>query len=182
MPPPTLESVYREHAGFVWRTLRRFGLSEADARDASQEVFLAVHRALPSFEGRCAMTTWLYAVCRSTVRDAKQRAFRKYEVSDDDGRAITRASTGDTPLAIAEERQRFAILLHLLSTLDPSQREVFALFELEGLRGEEISEMLEIPLATAHSRLRLARQAFREACARFQAAERFADRKNGVTS
>lgn len=177
-PPPALEAIYRTHAGFVWRTLRRLGLPEADARDASQEVFLTLHRTLPTFEGRCAISSWLYAICRSVARDARCRAYRRHEVGEEDARAIgrTEVPAEPTPLTITEEKQRFGVLLAILEELDVSQREVFALFELEGLRGNEIAEMLAIPLGTVHSRLRLARHAFREACARFQAAEQFVER------
>ena len=183
-PKPKLEDVFRAHAAFIWRTLRRYGLSEADARDASQEVFLVVNRSLPGFEGRCAMQTWLYAICRSVARDSKRRAFRRYEVGEDAAglNALDARGAGvQTPFALTEEKQKFTILLRILADLDDAQREVFALFELESLAGEDIAEILGLPLGTVHSRLRLARQAFQKACARFQAAEKFAEQRTGVS-
>lgn len=175
--PPTLQEIYRAHAGFVWRVIRRSGLSEADSRDACQEVFLTVHRALPTFEGRSAMTTWLYAICRSVVRDWRKRAYRRYErvdseLAEDPGREST--------LPPAEgEAQRLQILSTILGQISDAQREVFELAELEGLSGPEIAEMLNLPIGTVYSRLRLARDAFREACARFQASTRFVEQRAG---
>ena len=57
---------------------------------------------------------------------------------------------------------------------DFDQRTVFVLFELEGMKGDEIAAMLDIPAGTVASRLRLAREAFQRAVSRLQARERFA--------
>lgn len=78
----TLEEIYEEHADFVWRTLRRLGVPEGDAPDATQEVFLAVHRTLAQFEGRSSIATWLFTICRSVERDRRRRAHRRHEVAD----------------------------------------------------------------------------------------------------
>ncbi|PKN48753.1 MAG: RNA polymerase sigma factor, partial [Deltaproteobacteria bacterium HGW-Deltaproteobacteria-20] len=43
--------LYDANLPFVWRSLRRLGVSEAEAADAAQEVFLVIHRKLPEFEG-----------------------------------------------------------------------------------------------------------------------------------
>ena len=64
-----LEQIYERHADFVWRTLRRLGVSEADGRDAAHDVFLIVHQHLGRFEGRSSLGTWLFAICRSVARD-----------------------------------------------------------------------------------------------------------------
>ena len=50
-----------------------------------------------------------------------------------------------------------------VASLSDACREVFVLYELERMEGSEIAEILEIPLNTVWSRLRLARTAFREA-------------------
>jgi len=174
-----LEEVYRVHAPFVWRTLRRHGLSETDAQDASQEVFLAVHRALPSFEGRCSMTTWLYTICRSVARDWRGRACRRREVPDA-GETAAASRADQTPHSVIEERQRFAVLLRLLSELDAEQREVFALHELEAMSAREIAAALALPEGTVASRLRLARVSFQRACRRHQSAASFVAQRLGV--
>ena len=53
------------------------------------------------------------------------------------------------------------------------QRAVFTLFELEGMTGAEIAELLEVPIPTVHSRLRLAREVFHGVVARARDRERF---------
>jgi hypothetical protein len=62
-----LEQIYERHADFVWRTLRRLGVAEGDARDATHDVFLIVHAELARFEGRSSLNTWLFTICRSVA-------------------------------------------------------------------------------------------------------------------
>src|SRR5688572_4381310 len=71
--------LFDQHAAFVTRVLRRFGVAEADAADACQEVFLVVLRKLPEFEGRAAHRTWLYRICVCVAADYRKRAHRRYE-------------------------------------------------------------------------------------------------------
>jgi RNA polymerase sigma-70 factor, ECF subfamily len=169
--PMTVEELYQRHADLVWRTLRRFGVREADAADAVQDVFLTVHRSLDQFEGRSAVTTWLYMICRSVARDRRRRAHVIHEVADDD--AIARRADGRADSAQKLELgERLRLLEAALDAMPETQREVFVLFELEGLSGEEIGQVTETAVPTVFSRLRLARTAFQDFVARFDARER----------
>jgi RNA polymerase sigma-70 factor (ECF subfamily) len=160
----TLEAIYRQHASFVWKTLRQLGLDETEAEDAMQEVFLTVHRALPGFEGRSSMTTWLFTICRSTARDRRNRAYRRREVSDEEAIEREEDRGGDASRAV-EQSQQLRALQEILGRMSAEQREVFVLFELQAMSGEEIAETLQIPLGTVYSRLRLARGVFQSAVA-----------------
>jgi RNA polymerase sigma-70 factor (ECF subfamily) len=165
----TVERIYELHADFVFRTLRALGVPFRDVGDATQEVFLAVHRTLSGFEERCSMKTWLFTICRSVARDRRRRAHQRYEVVD--GALVNdEPDEGADMLARIEHRQRVAELDAILATMDEDQRLVFVLFEIEAMTGAEISEALGIPLGTAYSRLRLARTTFRAAVLRRRAA------------
>ncbi len=61
---PPFREVYEEHVSMVWRTLQRVGVPSAALDDVAQEVFLSVHRALPTWEGRGSMRSWIYSVAR----------------------------------------------------------------------------------------------------------------------
>jgi RNA polymerase sigma-70 factor, ECF subfamily len=169
----TLEHAYELHADFVWRTLARLGVAEADSMDAVHEVFLLVHRHLARFEGRSSLRTWLFALCRTVARDARRRARRdRLLFAEEDEDAIDlRADVARAQ----ENRERVELLEQLLATMESSQRNVFILFELETMTGEEIADVLSIPLGTVYSRLTLARRSFRQALERHQAKERFDD-------
>ncbi len=167
----TVEQVYAQHADFAWRILRRLGVPEHDLPDATQEVFLAVHRTLGSFEGRSSITTWLFTICRSTARDRRRRASTRHEVVPDDNRIDGEIDLQADVHQAAETNERLVLLESILGGLEPEQRAVFILFEIESMTGDEISHVLSIPLGTVYSRLGLARKAFRQALARHQARE-----------
>lgn len=167
----TVEEIYEAHAEFVWRTLRRLGVPESDVADAVQDVFLAVHRSLPRFEGRSAVTTWLFAICRGVARDRRRRAHVRYEVGDDVAIARERDLAPDA-IARLDVSDRARLLAAALDAMDDDQREVFVLFELEGLGGEAIAEMVGAKTSTVYTRLRLARDSFERFVARHRARER----------
>lgn len=170
MTPPSLQlrAVYEENFQFVWRSLRRLGIAEADVPDAVQDVFIVVHRKLPEFEGRSKLTTWLFGICLRVARDRQKLAYGRRRVDDEDAVSTFVDDSVDVA-ADLERKQGLELLEAILDAMPLEQRAVFTLFELEGLTGEAIAEALEIPLGTTYSRLRLAREAFQRAVTRLRA-------------
>jgi RNA polymerase sigma-70 factor (ECF subfamily) len=164
--PVAFEPAYRAHFAFVWRALKRLGVPERDLPDAAHDVFLVVHARLAEFDFRHRLTTWIYAICLRIASDRRRKAATRYEVLDD---PCEPAAAVDPELA-----ERRALLGRCLDAMPLEQRAAFTLFELEGLTGEEVAALLDIPAATAHSRLRLARETFRRALKREEAREHFA--------
>ncbi len=151
------DAVYDEHADFVWRNLRRLGVSEASLDDAFQDVFVVVHRRLPEWEGRAQMTTWLFAIARRVASSHRRKAARSAHRTESLG--AEPEGPADTFAALSRQRAAAAVM-EILEAMDEDKRIVFALVELEGLSVPEIAKMLEININTAYSRLRLARVAF----------------------
>jgi len=174
-----LEQIYERHADFVWRTLRRLGVAETEARDAAHEVFLIVHAKLASFEGRSSLSTWLFAICRGVARDFRIRARRGAVLEQGDELDDEIDLRADVSRRF-EHNERLAELERIMSTLPSEQRNVFILFEIESLTGAEIAEALQVPLGTVYSRLQLARKGFREELERSRARERFSHEKSGT--
>jgi RNA polymerase sigma-70 factor, ECF subfamily len=162
----TFEQVYAEQFRFVWRALRSLGTSENDIHDAVQEVFLAVHRKLDEFEGRSQLESWLFGICLRVASNFRRRAHRRHEVATEPGSIEFPDERVD---GAAERNLNLRLLESILGEIPESQRAVFVLFEIEGRQGDEIAGLLEIPLGTVYSRLRLARDEFRRALARRQA-------------
>jgi RNA polymerase sigma-70 factor, ECF subfamily len=171
----TLAEIYEKHVDFVWRCLRRQGVPPADAADAIQEVFLAVHRTLASFEGRASLPTWLFTICRSVARDRRERAHRRHEVPSAErlGEVDERADAS----ARLEHNARLSLLETILSAMEPDLRDVFVLYEIEDMTGEEIGQALSVPLGTVYSRLQVARAAFKRQVVRIEAAEARAEER-----
>jgi RNA polymerase sigma-70 factor (ECF subfamily) len=123
------------------------------------------------------MTTWLFGICMRVASERRRSARARREVlvaGEGAGDPIASArDAGPDAERATERRQQRALLDRILDALSLDQRAVFVLFELEEKSGDEIAELLDIPTGTVHSRLRLAREAFRAALARLQASERF---------
>jgi RNA polymerase sigma-70 factor, ECF subfamily len=164
----TFEELYHQHFEFVWRTLRHLGVRVADLPDVAQEVFIIVHRRLPDFEGRAKATSWLFRICMNAARNQRRRAHVRREALDP-APIESAAMPALNPTSRLEETEDLELFELALDTLDADQRAAFVLFELVGLSGPDLAETLEIPLGTAYSRLRLARDAFRRAILRERA-------------
>jgi RNA polymerase sigma-70 factor (ECF subfamily) len=154
--------IYDAQFAYVWRSLRRLGVADANLRDAVQDAFVVVHRRLPDFEGRAKVTTWLFRICLRIAKDYRRRAHVRREVLDESHFPALSDPKANAEHAL-EQRQDLQIFDAALDQLDFDKRSVFILFELEEMTGDQIAELLEIPLGTVYSRLRLAREAFRHA-------------------
>jgi RNA polymerase sigma-70 factor, ECF subfamily len=165
----SLRDVYRDHYRTVWMSLRRLGVREDDVADATQEVFLVVHRKLAEFEGRSQLKTWLFGISMRVARDRRRKASFRLETSSD--QLDAEAARGTLALAQdahAERNEARKTLEKVLEEMSPVHRVVFIMFELEGSSGEEIAETLGLPIGTVRSRLRLARETFERSAARIQ--------------
>jgi RNA polymerase sigma-70 factor (ECF subfamily) len=168
---PAFDDVYAAHVELVWRVLRTFGVSETHIEDAVQDVFIVVHRRLGEWQGKAAITTWLFSIARRVAANHRRRDKRTEPLVEDAASGVIRGVAGDAaaasaagdPFAEASRAQAAATVLAILDQLDEAKRSVFALVELEQLPVPEVAHMLGINLNTAYSRLRLARQAFEAA-------------------
>ena len=69
---PSFEEVYQQYYNYTSRTLRHMGVPFEDVEDAAQEVWLAVHRQLPLFEGRSSLRTWLFGIVVNVARNRRR--------------------------------------------------------------------------------------------------------------
>jgi RNA polymerase sigma-70 factor (ECF subfamily) len=153
-----LDAVYRQHAGFVWRAVRRLGVPEEAAEDVVHEVFLVVRRRLPDYDGRAALSSWLFGIARgvaSNHRRGESRAQRRLEL-------VAPPPSPDTPEEQARKQQAAALVRSFLEGLDRDKRLVFELSDIEGMKGREIADALDVNVNSVYSRLRAARKLFRE--------------------
>jgi len=69
VPPLDFDEVYRHHAGFVHRMVRRLGVHEAAVEDVMHDVFMVVQRRIGEYDGRASCRTWLHHLARGVVRN-----------------------------------------------------------------------------------------------------------------
>jgi RNA polymerase sigma-70 factor (ECF subfamily) len=154
-----IERLVLDHFDFIWRLLRRFGLEPSDADDAAQEVFIVAARRVASIE-RGRERPFLYGTALRVLANVRRGMRRRRET---DGDVLAELPTTSRPVdeLIDDERAR-AELDQLLAQLPPELRRVLVLAEIEGLSVPEIASLESIPLGTAASRLRRARERLRE--------------------
>jgi len=157
------DAVYEAYFDFVWRSLRRLGVPEAQLDDAAQDVFLVVYRRLPEFEARSTLKTWLFGIVLRVVSKLRRTERRK----------PTEPLTGEpadarraAPEELTESAEAARLVRELLTELGEDRRAVFVLAELEEMTAPEISVALSVNLNTVYSRLRAARRDFDAALAR----------------
>jgi RNA polymerase sigma-70 factor, ECF subfamily len=164
---PPFETIYNQYFDFVWAMTLRLGVARAATDDVVQEIFMVVHARLSTLREPASLRSWIYGIVRRTVSDHhRSQRTRAAFGSTFEAEASLRQPSQQTPLDLTEQSDQVKVLQSLLDELDPAKREVFVLAELEELSVPEIAEALEIPLNTAYSRLRLAREAFEQRLAR----------------
>ena len=156
---PDFTAVYRAHFPYVIRALRRLGIREADLPDLAHDVFVVVHRKLSTFDPSRPMKPWLFGIAFRTALDKKRKhaSFREALSADAGERDVSPAPAAD---ALVEAREAHDVVMRALNALNEDQRAVFVMHELEGLSMPEICEVVDAPINTLYSRLRLARDAF----------------------
>ena len=148
--------LYEAHVDHVIHHVGRLLGPRAEVEDAVQEVFVRVHKSLRDYRGDSQFSTWLYRVTRNVAIDHLRK--RKKTVSLDDWRTLRAHGNAWKRL---EARDQLRALYAALEKLNIDYREAFLLYEVEGLKLREISEMMDVPIGTAASRVRRAREELR---------------------
>lgn len=168
-PPPKVLSfldVYEQYVDFAWASARRLGVPPESMDDVVQEAFIVVHQRLHTLHRPEAIRSWVYGIVRRTVSHYHRARRAKSAAGAPTIDADSIETDLRTPFELAEQSDQVKLLESLLLELTPLQREVFVLAEIEELSAPEIAEALNIPLNTAYSRLRVARQVFDAALAK----------------
>ncbi|MCL2747097.1 MAG: sigma-70 family RNA polymerase sigma factor [Oscillospiraceae bacterium] len=163
------ETLVKNYEKQVYSLALRMSRNRDDAYDLSQEVFLRVYRALPSFMGDSSFSTWLYRlshnICLDHLRKTKRRRELPLTLPSEDGGEERERDLPDTrydPERQWEKKELQEAIAHAMGSLRPDQRAVLTLREIQGLSYDEIADVLALPAGTVKSRLARAREALRE--------------------
>jgi len=150
-----------------WRMLG----NEADARDASQEVFLRVYKYLKRYDQNQDFFAWLYRitvnVCHDVLKKRMQQADRVVPIESDAGVvALDVASSRDDAEQILLTRQRRELIGQAIATLPHKERASILLRDVEGFSTEAVAEILRSSATTVRSQISSARKKIRDYCRR----------------
>ena len=154
--------------------LYRFGLRMCgnvdDAGDVAQESLISMARSVRAFRGDASVSSWLYTIARRFCIKKRRRskfAPTREESLDAPATDLSQqlADPRPNPEETATNRELAAALTHAIDALEPSQREVLVLRDVEGLSASEVATVLGLSVDAVKSRLHRARVAIREALA-----------------
>ena len=147
----------------LFHSLLRVTGSPEEAEDVAQESFVQAFVKLESFQRKSQFFTWLYRIAFNTSVSRNRRKRPTISVE-----AVTAAS-GNEPMDESqsaseqiEKQERVAAVHTALTKLQPEQRKILVLRELENCTYEEIATILELPVGTVRSRLHRARIQLRD--------------------
>jgi RNA polymerase sigma-70 factor (ECF subfamily) len=145
-----LPAFRRKVFGLAYSILR----DRESAEDVTQEVFIKVWRALPAYDGRASISTWIYTITRNASVSALRARHPQSSLSDPDVMAAAEANYPGPPTDVLAER---AAILKIVDRLPTKQRQVVMLFYMEDQSHEEVATMLAIPVGTVKTLLHRAR-------------------------
>ncbi|HKO49690.1 MAG TPA: sigma-70 family RNA polymerase sigma factor [Polyangiaceae bacterium] len=166
-PPPSmrgepskarLERMFNDHHDFIWRLLRRLGLNTGSADDAAQHVFLVAAERVDDIK-LGSERSFLFGTALRVAR-SQNRSDRRWVLEED---MDFRRSEAGRPEELVDHQRAVELMSRILAGMTLDLRTVFILTELEGMTVPEVAALVEIPVGTAASRLRRARETFRAA-------------------
>lgn len=160
------DNIYASFQPKVFRYVKRMiGPDEAD--DLTQEVFIKVNKALNTFKGKSKLSTWIYRIATNTVVDrlrspsfqysAKNRLSDNSDVSDSSANPAWPSKMTPSPDKQLIRKEMNSCIRNFVERLPDNYRAILVLSEMEGLKNNEIAEILGITLHTVKIRLHRAR-------------------------
>lgn len=158
----------------IYNVILKICANKDDAAELTQDTFVKFIEKINTFKGNSAFYTWLFRIAVNLTLNYCKRQY-KFAAKSLDGPAgqdfdharsqlkafLTDESARD-PAAVAQNREIGQIILLALSKLQPNQRAVVVLRDIEGMNYVEIAEALDTELGTVKSRLSRARANLRE--------------------
>jgi RNA polymerase sigma-70 factor (ECF subfamily) len=138
-----------------------------DAGDVAQESLISMARSVRGFRGDASVSSWLYTIARRFCIKKRRRskfAPAREESLDAPATDVAQhlADPTPNPEQTAANRELATVLTHAIDALEPSQREVLVLRDVEGLSAPEVAKILDMSVDAVKSRLHRARVAVRQ--------------------
>jgi RNA polymerase sigma-70 factor, ECF subfamily len=154
---PDLSAIFDDHFDFVWNALQRLGVRQADLEDLAHEVFLKVHARFDDYDSSRPIRPWLFGFAYRVAAAHRRLLRHRVEVF---GHAVEPVDPVPLPDESAEAHEESALVRDALDAVDFDRRAVLLLHDGEDVPVPAIAVELGIPVNTAYSRLRVAREEF----------------------
>ena len=145
------KEIYDAHKAAIWRLVARYVRARHDREDLFQEIFWRVHRALPKFRGEAQVNTWVYRIAVNTALTFLKRQKRYAFIQN----AFSQLRWDKHTEPVESESDTLA---KPLERLNPRQRMILVLSDIEDKSLVEIARLMSLPLGTVKSTLHRARE------------------------
>lgn len=145
-----------------WRMLG----NEADARDASQEVFLRVYKYLKRYDANKDFFAWLYRITVNVCRDMMKKQRPRDHVFISDEEALNVPASQETAEELLIDAQQRALVDQAIATLPYKERASIVLRDIEGFSTEAVAQILQSSATTVRAQISSARKKIRNHCRR----------------
>lgn len=155
------EQLVTPHEQMLWRVCWHYTRHQEDAADCLQDTMLKAWRAIKSYRGECAFTSWLYRIATTVCLDFLRKQKRLPQTESADALAeegFTPVDTSPTPDEAILKAESTENIRAAMDGLPGDMRTVIILYALQGLGYEEIAEVMKTSVGTVKSRLNRARQ------------------------
>jgi RNA polymerase sigma-70 factor, ECF subfamily len=152
------EALVRRFQARVYAVACHYMRNSEEARDVAQEIFVRIYERLDSFHGDQAFLPWMLRLSRNVCIDSLRRQKARPRAADvviDE--TVQIASTAPTPEQTSAARSARDLLYRAMDRMTDSDREILLLKDIQGLKVEEIADLLKIPIGTVKSRCNRAR-------------------------
>ena len=136
-----------------------------EAGELLQEVLIRAYRGLKTYQGVSSFYTWIYRIAINAVFTKHRRRRKRassVESYSDGGIEVADQAVASQPASRMEREESRRLIEHGLSQVPEQYRVVLILKDIEGLKYEQIADILDIPVGTVRSRLHRARGLVRE--------------------
>ena len=154
-----MEALFARYRVRVFRFLARMVRNEATAEELNSDVFLDIWRQAGTFEGRSAVSTWIFSIARFKALTVLQR---RPEAELDEEKAAEIEDQADDPEIALAKKDKAAVLRQCLVKLSAEHREIVSLIYYQQKSVEEVAGIVGIPEATVKTRMFYARKKLSE--------------------
>ena len=150
-----LRILFARHYDRVFRFVHRLVRIDAIAEEVTNEIFLQVWSNADRFEGRSAVTSWIFSIAHNRAISTLRK--RREEPWDEDG-AKEIADDDDDPEVAFQKTDKAAVMRKCMDLLPPMHREIIDLVYYHEMSIGEVSTVIDVPPATVKTRLFKARK------------------------
>ena len=136
-------AIYRTHVVAVYRRLTRILGPIAEREDLTQDVFLAVHRMLPSFRGEAKLSTLIHRIAINRAYEHLRRQSSRATTPVDGAMFDELVGHGTSPEQQSAAREELVRVFACLARIKPKKRIAFLLRVVDGLSFEEIAQLTD---------------------------------------